>query len=132
LFLRVHARGCQSAMVDLSQLQNHLLIRLFGFFAPDASPSAAKSPRLSSRPTPRHLPAGRNLHGLSRLRPGSGYLWKTEISCFQVLTFQTTPSIFAKLFGCHSAGQGGCSSLTIDTMCQNPFETIRPYSSPNG
>ena len=23
-------------------------------------------------------------------------------------------------------------SLTIDTMCQNPFETIRPYSSPNG
>jgi hypothetical protein len=82
LFLRVHARGCQSAMVDLSQLQNHLLIRLFGFFAPDASPSAAKSPRLSSRPTPRHLPAGRNLHGLSRLRPGSGCLWKTEFSLF--------------------------------------------------
>jgi len=23
-------------------------------------------------------------------------------------------------------------SLTIDTMCQNPFETIRLYSSPNG
>ena len=52
--------------------------------------------------------------------------------CSWVLTFRTVLAIVAKLFGSHSAGQGGRSSLTTDTMCQNPFETIRPYSSPNG
>jgi hypothetical protein len=51
---------------------------------------------------------------------------------FEVLTTSGLHPILVKLFGCHSAGQGGHSSLTIDTMCQNPFETIRPYSSPNG
>src|SRR5436190_6105010 len=55
-----------------------------------------------------------------------------EFLCSQVLTFRTVLAIVAKLFGSHSAGQGGRSSLTTDTMCQNPFETIRPYSSPNG
>ena len=86
--------------------------------------------RVNCRQTSRNVVG--NSHALSRLQARSGYLWKNQIFCFWVLTFRAAASILAKLFGCHSAGQGGRSSLTIDTMCQNPFETIRPYSSPNG
>ena len=44
-----------------------------------------------------------------------------------VLTLGEELGILAALEGRHSAGQGGLSSLTTDTMCQNLFETIRVF-----